>query len=494
MSNAPHWRRGLHTAFLLQIVSAAVPALLVVLTIPLIRARLDVDTFATFTVLLSAVGLLAVLDGGLGRASTYFASLALKFGSRRRLIAVFQGVLAVGLLLSVMLAATGALAVTVLGGGVVETARPALFILLLFSPVFVACSLLRGLLEAQQRFGRLSGLQLIHGIAIGVMPVVLFSFSNDVRVFAWMIGAARVGFMLGLMHASKLTTSDTWVVARSVPVHAKRVFDYAKWLFLSNVVGWTIVFADRMIVAAFFTSALVATYVLPMEVAARLQVIMAALCTVLFPRLVTRKSLGGSARLRVLVNAQGTVLCAFLLAAAVLSVFAEPMMRWWIGSEGARDAAQVLVVGLVGIGLNACGALAMLDLNSRGLTRPVAWLHLAELPPYLALLYFAARSASVTMLLAVWILRMIADAVAMSLLARRGAMRGSARSPAELVRSAMPWCIAAVSLLALYMTTLNPQILPMPLHSLALPVGVAAALLAGSKFVIQLRQSVQLAH
>jgi O-antigen/teichoic acid export membrane protein len=484
----------LHRAFLLQIMSATVPAVVVLLTIPLIRAELDADGFAAFTVVLSAVGLLSVLDGGLGRASTYFISLALKGGTRRRVIDVFQGILAVGLLLSILLASTGAIAIHLLGGGAIETARPALLILLGFSPVFVAGSLLRGGLEAQQRFGRLSGLQLLHGSAIAVAPAVLFSLSPDLRWFAWTIGVARVGFALALLHACELATPATWHVTRSTRIQAVRVFQYAKWLFLSNLVGLTIVFADRLLVATLFSSALVAAYVLPMELVARLQILITAFCTVLFPRLVARKPLGGASRGQVLANAQGAVLCAFLLAAMVLSTFAEPVMRWWIGAEGAPHAAQVLVVGIVGLGLIACAALAMLDLNSRGLTRPVAWLHVAELPAYLGLLYFAARSSSIALLLGVWVLRLATDAVAMSVIASRGATVEPTRNATALARSAIPWCVAAVSLLTLCMISLNPWPLSVPLRSLVSSVGIAAALLAGARFVIQLRRSVQLAR
>ena len=106
----------LRSAFLLQVVSAVIPAMLVLVSVPLIRRQLDLDTFAAFTVMLSAVGLLAALDGGLGRASTYFVRLAMTRGGGSRVVPVFQGVLLVGLLFSLALVPAVGLVLSIASG------------------------------------------------------------------------------------------------------------------------------------------------------------------------------------------------------------------------------------------------------------------------------------------------------------------------------------------------------------------------------------------
>ncbi len=485
----------LRSAFLLQVSGAAVPALVMLLSVPLIRAQLDLDHFAAFTVMLAAVGLLAVLDGGLGRASTYFISVALARGSRRRVVSVFHGVLIVGLLFSLLLGLTCAFAVQTVSGHAIDTARPALLILAGFAPVFVASSLLRGFLEAEQRFGRSSSLQLLHGTLIGIAPVLLFSFSSDLRLFAWIVGLARVVLTLALLQSCGLATRASWCASRATSVHARRVFGYTKWLFLSNLIGLTIVFADRFFVASLFSSAVIAAYVLPMEMIGRLQVLITAFCSVLFPRLVARTTRGGASdSRRLLADAQGAVLCAAALGGAGMALAAEPLMRWWLGDALADNAARVLVVGIVGIGLIASAALAMLELNSRGLTRPVALLHAAEMPVYLGLLYLAARSSSIALLLIVWIARLAVDAIGMSLMARNGAAPAAARSRADSLRRLTPWGMVLASLLALAIVGLSSNALPLPLRALAGLGGVTAAILAGRQFVGRLRLSILSAH
>lgn len=484
----------IRSAFLLQVLGAIVPALVMLVSIPLIRSRLDLDQFAAFTVMLSAVGLLAVLDGGLGRASTYFVSLALGRSSRRRVLAVFHGVLIIGLLFSVLLGLAAAFAVHYVSGHAIAAARPALLILSGFAPVFVAGSLLRGFLEAKQRFGRSSSLQLIHGTLIGIAPVLLFSMSSDLRLFAWVVGLARLALILALLQSCGLTARDSWFASPATPLHARRVFNYTKWLFVSNFVGLTIVFADRFFVASLFSSAIVAAYVLPMEMIARLQIPIAALCSVLFPRIVARSARGAATDSRRLVaDAQGAVVCGAALAGVVVALVAEPLMGWWLGDALAAESTRVLVIGIVGVGLIASAALAMLELNGRGLTRPIALLHAVEMPVYLALLYMAARSSSIVLLLLVWTARLTVDAIGISLI---GAVAGAAhvdpvvRSDSTPLRRPTPWVLAVVSLMILVVVGLASHALSTSTRTLAGLAAAIAAAIAGRQFMTQLRLSI----
>lgn len=483
------------SAFLYQVFGATLPALMMLLSIPFVRTRLDLDHFAAFTVLLSAVGLLGVLDGGLGRASTYFVSLALKFGSRQHIISVFHGVLAIGLLFSAALALSSAAGLQFFSGNAIRAARPALLILVCFTPVFVACSLFRGFLEAEQRFAQSSWLQLLHGAMIATAPVVIFAFSAELTLFAWTVGVARVALMLALMKACRLATLQSWIVRRATPVHSQRVFDYTKWLLLSNVVGLTIVFADRVFVATLFSSAIVAAYVLPMELIARVQILTTAFSSVLFPRLVSRHGIWAETEARALVvDAQGLIMAITAVLGFAASLAAEPAMGWWLGDSLALTSSRVIVMGVVGVGLIASASLAMLDLNSRGLTRPVAMLHLVEMPAYLVCLYFAAKSSSVTPLLCVWTGRLAIDAIGMSLIVSK--MRPW--SGIALLRAARrgwkPWSAVLFSLMLLSALTLQSGLLAW-LHPTVVGFGgVGAAAFAGWHFLRKLRRALPAPH
>ena len=483
---------SLRSAFVLQLLGAALPALIMLLAVPMIRTQLDVDRFAGFTVLLSAVGLLAVLDGGLGRASTYFMSLALKSGSGRRAVSVFQGILLVGVSFSLLLALLGGLAVREFNGAAAQAVRPALVVLVGFAPVFVIAALLRGFLEAQHRFAVSSTLQVLYGTVLGLAPVWLFHFTDDLQLLAWTLGLVRLVFTLLLLHACGLLRRENRFVSRTAPVHALRVFGYVKWLFLSNLVGLAIVFADRFLVVSLFPGAVVAAYVLPMEMVSRLQILVNAFCSALFPRLVAGQSENDGVGIRMLADAQGVLLCASLLVCSLGALVAEPLMRWWLGPEAARMGAGVLLIGVIGSGLIAGSALAMLVVNSRGLTRPVALLHLFELPVYLGLLYWAARSSSIVLLLGVWVLRLAVDALVMTQIAFRSAPGYARARFTGMLRGALPWCAVLVGLAAMACLYLQPSLLPTSQQGVALAIGLGTALAAGWVFVVRLRGSANL--
>ena len=478
----------IRSAFLLQVASAVLPAAVMLLTVPLIRHQVDLETFAAFTVMLSAMGLLAALDGGLGRSSTYFVRLALSRTGVARAMPALQGVVVVGMLFSAAVVPLVAVVLGVLSGRAVLLARPALLILAAFVPLFVLGSLLRGYLEARQQFGRSTALQLAQGMVTGIAPLVLFAFTTDLRWLAWTIGAIRICLIVTLFKLCDLDLRRLLTFSSRTRLHASRVFSYSKWLFVSNLVGLTILFADRFFVAGVFSSVVIAAYVLPMEVIARLQILVAAFCSVVFPRLVGRAQTQESQAIVLMSDAQGLVLCCAAAVGGALLVFSHPLMRWWLGEALAAEASRVLIVGMVGAGLMASAALSLLFLNSRGSTRPVALLHVLEMPVYVALLWCAASARSVEMLLGAWLLRLVVDVVSLTAICRFGSSPTTRRAMTGVLDSSH-WFAVVASLLILMSTCLMPIDLSNFARWSVMLVTMFLAALAGRTFFRRVRGS-----
>lgn len=467
----------------MQVLAAALPAVILVLTIPLVRTRLDAQYFAAFTILVSAVGLLAVLDGGLGRASTYFASLEIGRGTARAGAEVFSGFLAVGIVFSLAVMLVVACAVFQTSSAAIQAARPSILVLVGFVPMFVAGSLLRGVLEAEQRFARSSGLQLAHGIVISAAPAVLIMDGMDLPMFAWTVGVARTALTLTLLRSTGLKLHLGW--STSVLEQTKRVIAYSKWLLVSNIIGLAIIFADRFVVANYFPNHAVAAYVLPMEVIGRLQILVAAFCTVVFPRLVIHASASRHSGRQFVENAQGAVMALTGLAGFAIAPFAHSMADWWLGASLAGTGGQVLLIGIVGLGLSANAALAMLDINSRGHTRPVAVLHTFEAVTYLACLSLAAHNLSVGLLLMIWTARLLVDAIGMNLVARSGL--GEDETPPRSRQSVVAWVVVATVLALLLVIGYTPGALSASQVMVSALIGTAVMAIAGRHFFNQMR-------
>ena len=143
-------------------------------------------------------------------------------------------------------------------------------------------------------------------------------------------------------------------------------------------------------------------------------------------------------------------------------------------------------------GLMASAALSMLFLNSRGLTRPLALLHAAEMPVYILLLFAAANAKSIDLLLAAWLLRLLADVVGISFICSR-AFR-SARAPQAPDRaSSMRWMLVLLSMVSLVFVGLSATSVSYIARWSIGSLGVLAALLAGQKFLRRVRSSTLLA-
>lgn len=440
----------IRSAFLLQVATSTIPSLILLSVVPIVRNRLGLEAFAGFSVIVSAIGLLSILDGGLGRAVTYFVSKARSRGEARRANGAVLGGIAVGVGLAIIVLAAATMLLGFLNGESFLIARNAIYALLIFSPAFIASSVLKGALEGQQRFALSAVLQLTHGAFIGIAPIFVINHSEDLSMYAWIVGAARISLMGALLYASGLVSASSWRLVRTVSGYSRRLFNYSKWLFFSNIVGLCIIFADRFVISGFFNSSVVAAYVLPMELIARGQLLVGAFCSVVFPRLVTHVQHSTRRDVAALVNdAQGFVVAAIVAIAFVFAPFMESMMGWWLGHALAPQATLIALVGIVGLALVSSSSISMLAINGMGHTRQVAFLHAAELPLYLCLLYLATVHASLKGLLAAWLIRLIFDALGMELILRSLVLKTTNRMTLDIKKTVRRWILLLALTVAL---------------------------------------------
>lgn len=480
----------IHSAFSLQVATATIPSLILLAVVPVVRNRLGIDAFAGFAVIVSAIGLLSILDGGLGRAVTYFVSITrLKRGTYRARAALLGGMV-VGLGFAVLVMMSGITLLEFLNGKSFVTARDAIYVLLFFCPAFVAGSVLKGALEGQQRFALSTGLQLTHGALIGIAPLFVITHAADLSLYAWVVGAARISLMVALLYATGLVTPSSWRLARAVGVHTSRLFHYSKWLFFSNIIGLCIIFADRFVIASYFNSSIVAAYVLPMELIARGQVLVGAFCSVIFPKLVMHVQRATGRDFAALISdAQGFVIAANVALGFVCLPLMEPMMGWWLGHALAPQAATIALVGIVGLALVSGSSISMLAINGMGHTRQVAILHAAELPLYLGLLYLATMHASLYMLLAAWLFRLTFDVFGMEAILRSLVKQASGRMPSDVKKTVRRWMLLIALTCALLALIFLGSFISQSLFYWS-TAGVAVSVVALVSFGLRLRSSI----
>ncbi|HEY6924490.1 MAG TPA: hypothetical protein VI653_13545, partial [Steroidobacteraceae bacterium] len=281
--------------------------------------------------------------------------------------------------------------------------------LLWFLPIFICGALLRGFLDAEQRFLESNSVQLVYGVMLALAPIVAVRFTTDIGSYPVLFGVIRAAMVLAYLLLIRRSQEGFLTSGLGTDSKLAEVFRYARWLFVSNLIGIAIVYADRVAVAAGLPSELISAYVVPMELVLRGQILIGALSTVLFPMLVRVVDRKPADLMAGVVGGQFIIFGGVLLAAAVISDFAPLLLEKWMGKAFSLDAtltARVAVLGLAPIG---CANLATTVLHAQGRTAHPAVLYAIEFPLYSIALWLAARTGSATFIVASWLGRLCFD-------------------------------------------------------------------------------------
>ena len=408
--------KKLSISFLVQIVASIAPSLAILFAVRILSLRLDSQVFAAFSVIISIVGFLSILDGGIGRSCTFFVKRAVTLQNNNSIPSIVRGSLLLGLILALLVMGTSWIILSFQLGPSLQAAIKGLHILLFFIPIFIANTVFKGVLEAQNKFIHSAFLTLFQGVFISIIPIFLLRSLNDIANYALAIGGARAVLLFMQILISRINILST----RSADAESiTGMASYTKWLFASNVIGIIIVFSDRLVVASSFDYIEVSAYMIPMELVARSMIITGALASVMFPHLVAKSfskqnnSFPVVEKLKIIIT-KATFACGFAILPHI-----KFLLGWLLGPSIGIQSQQVLVIGIVGIALSSSSLISMIGINSMGHTKQVAYLHALELPILIILLYAAAQSQSLLLIQATWITRLIADFFGMNLILQR---------------------------------------------------------------------------
>jgi O-antigen/teichoic acid export membrane protein len=179
-------------------------------------------------------------------------------------------------------------------------------------------------------------------------------------------------------------------------------------------VGPILTFWDRFAIGVMISSAAVALYVIPFNLVSQLAVVPAALATALFPKLAA----ANPDEARAMGDESLQVLAFVLAPATLLSIIAAGLLLpLWLGAQTASAAAPVAYILLFGFWANGLARLPAARLQAERRPHLLAFAHLAELIPYVALLYVALRVAGINGAAMAWSARVTADAAILFFLA-----------------------------------------------------------------------------
>ena len=400
-----------------------VPLIAAAALIPSIIARLGVDRFGLLSLAWVLIGYFSLFDLGLGRALTKMIAERQGTAQANEIPSITATAIALMSILGVMggllVAACVPLSLTWLDRLPKEVhgeARNSLLLIALGIPLVVGTSLLRSVLEGVQAFRVLNLIRAPAGVLLFAAPALSSHYSPrlDLAILALLVTRvliliAHVGPCLSHIQIKASLVDFAW---------AFPMLRFGGWLTVSSVVGPIIVYIDRFVIGAALSLGAVGYYAAPFEVVSRLLVVPMSLATAMFPALVGINQRGDDDARTLRRDATRATLVLTVPLCVFGALVAEPVLAWWLGPPFAEQSTVALQLLLPGLVLNSVAQIPMVALYGHGLTKPVAQLHLIELPIYAALLWWLCKTFGIAGAAMAWSMRAAFDYVALSMMLR----------------------------------------------------------------------------
>lgn len=410
----------------LNLVGNVAPILIAIFCIPMLIKEIGTDRFGVLTIAWMVIGYFSLFDLGLGRALTKL--VAEKIGSETE--HEIPGLVWTGLFLMLILGIVGAIVVSLLSPWIVkdilnipENLRSetlSVFYLLGFSvPVVIITAGLRGILEAQQRFGIVNAIRIPMSIFSYLGPLFVVIFSNNLLIIIVVLVIGRiVGFLVHLFSCLHVMPALRYRIV-FIWTSVKPLLRFGSWMTVTNIVGPVMVYLDRFLIGALVSMTAVTYYVTPYEVVTKLLIIPGAIVGVLFPAF-SASFMQNPIRTVQLFNSGIKYIFLFLFPIILLVVtFAQEGLTLWLNEEFGRNSTKVLQMLSIGVFLNSLAQIPFTLLQGAGRPDVTAKLHLIELPFYLILVWWLIGSYGIEGAAMAWLIRIIIDTIFLFFLVRK---------------------------------------------------------------------------
>lgn len=260
--------------------------------------------------------------------------------------------------------------------------------LILALPVATISGVLLGALQGKQKFLLLNTISTFGSILFQLLPLAAaYIWTPDLRVILPAAVLSRVPPLLASLHCCrKHVTSDT--DAAFCMQEARELVSFGGWITVSSFISPLMVMVDRFITGSILGAKEVAYYTVPYQLAERTTIIPAALASSLFPRFPTLQP----HEQRDMAEEALRTLIVIITPLTVLAItIARPFLSFWVSTEFSKHSAGLAAVLFSGFWINGLARIPHAQLQAIGRPAIVAKIHVAEIVPYILLLYAAIR-------------------------------------------------------------------------------------------------------
>lgn len=292
-------------------------------------------------------------------------------------------------------------------------------LLALSIPLVVHSAGLRAVLDALHLFKSTSIIKTILGVGTFLAPflasLVSPTLSSAVisliitRLITWLL-------YLYAVHHSKILIFKTNLFNLE---QLKSLLKFSGWMTISNVISPIMEYMDRFMIASVLGIVATSYYVGPTEVIFKLFIIPGSIAGVLFPlfsKTWQKDPIHSAHLLR-----QGFLYTLLLLfpASALLVFFATEWLGMWLTPEFASQTRVVVCWLTIGVFINSAAQIVFAKVQGSGRSDWTAKLHLAEVLPYLAILYACLHWWGIAGAAIAWCIRVSVDLLGLLIFAKK---------------------------------------------------------------------------
>jgi O-antigen/teichoic acid export membrane protein len=411
------------------LIGSVAPMLLGLVTIPYLIKQIHVEAFGILTLVWSLIGYFSVFDFGIGRALTHQVSSNVSNNLEQNLPSVIK----TGLL---FMLSTG-----VFGGVILAIASPqlgthwlnvsksleadtikCLLIAAIGIPLTTITSGLKGILEGYEDFKSASILRIILGVCNFGLPALTVMFlDKSLKLMVLSLVVARFIVMIAhiLVINKRLPVYDLMRASLADKDKIKSLVSFGAWMTLSNIISPLMVTADRFIISFMLGASLVAFYTVPFDFIVRLLIIPAALTGVLFPRF-TYLFQNDIAQIKLLYKKSFVLIFSVMgLISLGLAVGSHFGLTLWLGENFADHSWVIASILAIGLLFNSLAQIPHAAIQASGDIKITSLIHLCEFMFYIPLLYGALHFYGLVGAAMVWVLRVFADFIILSVFAKK---------------------------------------------------------------------------
>ena len=404
-------RRQLTRSTVWNFLGQGVPLIAAFFTIPILIDALGLGRFGTLTLVWVLIGYASILDFGLGRALTQLVAQEIGENEGRNV----SSLVSTALLSMIMIGGIAVIIFWVAAGWLARAllhSPPELFgetsasirIIALSLPFLVVSTGLRGVLEAYQRFDLVNIVRLPLGLLSYIGPLIVLPFSH------------RLDFIVVVLVAGRVATVIVYSTFchRLIPQPKPGFFDvryvrpllaFGSWMTVSNVISPLMLYLDRFLIAGLVSVTAVAYYTTPYEVVTRLWIVPSAILGVMFPAFSYEFSQNRQRARRLYFRSLIAIFAILLPPVLGIMLFAKPGLSLWLGPAFAEKSFVVFRLLAIGVLLNSLAQASAAFIQAAGRPAITAKLHLLEILPYLAYLWFLVKAYGIVGAATAWLIR-----------------------------------------------------------------------------------------